>query len=90
MTNSTAFPVVDSFPHIFPTIGDRNSNGIEYAAVNTRLITSTAVIERVKAIKDVVSFRVGVDEREALLNDLGEIVDGYQHGWNSDSDDDDD
>ncbi|CCX08018.1 Similar to Protein dml1; acc. no. A2QAY5 [Pyronema omphalodes CBS 100304] len=90
LTNSTAFPVVDSFPHIFPTIGDRNSNGIEYAAVNTRLITSTAVIERVKAIKDVVSFRVGVDEREALLNDLGEIVDGYQHGWNSDSDDDDD
>jgi hypothetical protein len=47
-------------------------------------------MERIKGIKNVVQWRVGVDEREALMNDLDEIVDGYQHGWNSDSDGDDD
>jgi hypothetical protein len=85
-----AFPVVDSFPQIFPTIGESTPHGTNYVAIDTRLATSSAVMERIKGIKNVVQWRVGVDEREALMNDLDEIVDGYQHGWNSDSDGDDD
>lgn len=41
-------------------------------------------------MKEVVSRVVGVDEREALLNDLGEFAEAYEEGWNSGSDDDDD
>lgn len=33
---------------------------------------------------------VGVDEREALVNGLDEIVDAYRHEWQGDSDDGDD
>lgn len=33
---------------------------------------------------------IGVDEREALLNDLGEFAEAYEEGWKSGSDDDDD
>ena len=87
---SLAYPVVDSFPRIFATIAPITLGGTEYAAVDTNLATNSAVIGRVKGIRDVVSWRVGVEEREALLNDLDEIVDGYQHGWNSDSDSGDD
>jgi hypothetical protein len=82
--------VVDSFPHIFPTMAATVPHGTEYTAIETRLATSSAVIGKVKSIKEVVSFRVNVDEREALMNDLDEIVDSYQHGWtDSDFDDED-
>jgi len=33
---------------------------------------------------------IGLDEREALSNGLGEIVEAYQDGWSSGSDDDSD
>jgi len=48
------------------------------------------VIPRLKSIKNVVSRVVGVDEREAILNDLGEFIEGFETGWNSGSDDNDD
>ena len=38
----------------------------------------------------VVSRMVGLDEREALSNGLGEISEAYEEGWNSGSDDDSD
>lgn len=90
ITTPLAFPVVDSFPQIFPTLGAKVPHGTDYCAINTALQTSTAVIDKVKSMNEIVTWRVGVDEREALLNDLGEIVDGFQHGWESGSDDDDD
>ena len=90
ITSALAFPVVDSFPAIFPSLGPLVPHGTDYCAINTRLATNTAVIDKIKSLTEIVSWRVGVDEREALLNDLGEIVDGYQHGWESGSDDDDD
>jgi hypothetical protein len=43
-----------------------------------------------KNVKDLVSQVVSVDEREALLNDLGEFAEAYEEGYNSGSDDDDD
>lgn len=58
--------------------------------ISTTLTTSSKVISRLKNVKDVVSRVVGVDEREALLNDLGEFAEAYEQGWNSGSDGDDD
>ena len=48
--------------------------------------------EAIKRIRGVVSApgRVGVDEREALVNGLDEIEDAYRHAWQDDSDDGDD
>jgi hypothetical protein len=80
---------VDSFPHIFPTMTASIPHGAEYTAIETRLATSAAVIGKVKSIKQVVVYKVGIDEREALMNDLDEIADSYQVGF-SDSDFDDD
>ena len=33
---------------------------------------------------------IGVEEREALSNSLGEIAEAYEEGWDSGSDEDDD
>jgi hypothetical protein len=38
----------------------------------------------------VIGRALAVDEREALLNGLGEISEAYQEGWESDSDSVDD
>lgn len=37
-----------------------------------------------------VSRAIGVEEREALSNSLGEIAEAYEEGWDSGSDEDDD
>lgn len=41
-------------------------------------------------LRGVVNRAVGLDEREALANGLGEICEAYEEGWESGSDDDDD
>ena len=41
-----------------------------------------------KALQKVVGRMVALDEREALSNDLGEIIEAYEEGWDSGSDDD--
>jgi hypothetical protein len=56
----------------------------------TSLSTDTAVASRVKSLQQIVNRAIGMDEREALSNSLGEIAEAYQEGWNSDSDEDDD
>jgi hypothetical protein len=45
---------------------------------------------RIKSLQNIVSRSIGLDEREALSNSLGEIAEAYEEGWNSDSDEDDD
>lgn len=90
VTSPLAFPLVDSFPSIFPATPATTVHGNAHTAIHTRLASSSAVIGRVRGVKQVVAFRVGAEEREALMNDLDEIVDGYRHGWMSDDDDDDD
>ncbi|KAG0135294.1 putative protein DML1 [Tuber indicum] len=92
---SFTYPVIDSFPSIFstdrimPVEGDA-TGGDQRLAVSARLTTSSQVMPRLKSIKNVVSRVVGVDEREAILNDLGEFIEGFETGWNSGSDDYDD
>lgn len=45
---------------------------------------------RIKNLQQIVGRAVGVDEREALSNSLGEIAEAYEEGWDSGSDEDDD
>jgi hypothetical protein len=44
----------------------------------------------VKNIQSIVSRAIGVSEREALSNSLGEIAEAYEEGWDSGSDEDED
>jgi hypothetical protein len=48
------------------------------------------MVAQMKALKSQVAWSVGLDEREALANDLAEIADAYQDEWSGGSDDDDD
>ena len=48
------------------------------------------VADRVTALQRVVGRMVGLDEREALSNGLGEIGEAYADGWAGGSDSDDD
>lgn len=59
-------------------------------AVNTSLSTDTLVALRLKSIQQIVGRAVGIDEREALSNSLGEMAEAYEEGWDSGSDEDDD
>jgi len=59
-------------------------------AVHSRLSTTTGVANRVKVLQAVVDRMIGLDEREALSNGLGEIAEAYEEGWSSGSDDDSD
>lgn len=84
--------MVDSFPDIFAE-GVLDTLALDRPCVSrvvTTLTTSSKTISRLKDVKNVVSRVIGVDEREALLNDLGEFAEAYEGGWNSGSDDDDD
>jgi len=59
-------------------------------AISTSLSTDTSVALRVKSLQQVVSRAIGIDEREALSNSLGEIAEAYEEGYDSGSDEDDD
>ncbi len=80
-----SFPLLDSFPHIFAHSSESPSLG-----VSTSLSTETTVALRIKNLQYIVNRAIGIDEREALSNSLGEIAEGYQEGWDSGSDEDDD
>jgi hypothetical protein len=81
-----SFPLLDSFPHIFA----QSSTSPSSIAVSTSLSTDTSVALRVKSLQSIVSRAIGVDEREALSNSLGEMAEAYEEGWDSGSDEDDD
>jgi hypothetical protein len=80
------FPLLDSFPRIFSQPSPSSSS----VSVNTSLSTDTTVSLRVKNLQHIVSRAIGIAEREALSNSLGEIAEAYEEGWDSGSDEDDD
>lgn len=80
------FPILDSFPDIFSGIQQASTS----LAINTSLSTDTTVAFRIKNLQQIVNRAIGVDEREALSNSLGEIAEAYEEGWDSGTDDDDD
>ena len=79
------FPLLDSFPHIY----NISLNGSRSVAVHASLSTSTGIGGRLKNIADVVQRTRGFEEREALLNSLGEIHEAYDEGWKSSDEEDD-
>jgi hypothetical protein len=83
---SLAFPILDSFPHIFSQAGPPQGS----VSVNTSLSTDTTVALRIKGLRDVVNRSIGITEREMLSNSLGELAEAYEEGWDSGSDEDDD
>ncbi|CZS95784.1 hypothetical protein WAI453_001615 [Rhynchosporium graminicola] len=82
---SLSYPLLDSFPHIFAHASTTSSLG-----VGTSLSTDTTVALKIKNLQYIVSRAIGVDEREALSNSLGELAEAYEEGWDSGTDDDDD
>ena len=81
-----SFPLLDSFPRIFA----QSSPSSLSLSVKTSLSTDTMVALRFKSLQHIVSRAIGIDEREALSNSLGEIAEAYEEGWDSGSDEDDD
>jgi hypothetical protein len=60
-------------------------------SVGASLSTDTTVALRIKTLQQTISRGIGIDEREALRNSLGEIAEAYEEGWdNSEISDDDD
>lgn len=81
-----SFPLLDSFPGIF----NHEDENIRNLSISTSLSTDTSVALRIKSLQQIVNRAIGMDEREALSNSLGEIAESYEEGWDSDTDDDDD
>ncbi|TQV92380.1 mtDNA inheritance protein Dml1 [Cordyceps javanica] len=79
------FPMLDSYPGIFPDDADQES-----ICLQTALFTDQSISTRMKALKKQVTWAVAVEERELLFNSLAEIGDAYHDDWSSGSDDDDD
>lgn len=56
------------------------------AAVTTSLSTDAALSGRLKSLRSTVTRLIGVEDREALSNELAEMADEYHEGWSSGSD----
>ena len=62
----------------------------ESVNVVATLTSSSRTADAVKALQNTAGRLVSVDERETLVNGLGEIRESYEIGWRSESDYDDD
>ncbi|PGH37018.1 hypothetical protein GX50_00001 [[Emmonsia] crescens] len=80
-------PLLDSFPSDLFTGRGSPGSGM---GVRASLSTTTHIGDKVKDLQKLASRLIGVDEREALVNGLGEISEAYQEQWESDSDSGDD
>ncbi|KAI9043010.1 misato family protein [Aspergillus affinis] len=82
---SLQFPVLDSFPSdLFSAANPEGKMN-----VLATLTASSRTADRIKAMETVASRIIGIDERENIVNGLGEIRETYETGWMSDSDFDD-
>ncbi|KHO00871.1 Tubulin FtsZ [Metarhizium album ARSEF 1941] len=79
------FPLLDSYPHIYRGVMDRQS-----IPVRTVLKTNTSISTRLKGLRSQGTRLVPLEEREALSHGLAEIADAYRDGWSSGSDEDED
>lgn len=70
---------------MYPT--SKSADGVSVFAA---LTASTRTAERIKAIQSTAARMLSVDEREAMVNGLGEIRESYEAGWSSGSEEDDD
>jgi hypothetical protein len=73
------FPELDAFPHaLFGT-------SEEALGVRAALMTTSETKTRLKDMGHLISRAIGVDDREVLLNDLAELGEAYEEGWQIDS-----
>ncbi|KAI9789555.1 MAG: mtDNA inheritance, partitioning of the mitochondrial organelle [Peltula sp. TS41687] len=77
--SSLEFPLLDSFPSIYHARSSERTK----LATRTSLSVESSVAEHLQSMRGAVGTYVGPDERETLLNRLGEIADMYQSGWSS-------
>ncbi|CRG89337.1 Protein dml1 [Talaromyces islandicus] len=80
------FPLPDSYPQNLFSGYDADT-GVEFL---TALSSTSRIGEKLKDLQTVASRVVGVDERETLTNELGELREAYEKGWASDTDSGDD
>ncbi|KAL5364950.1 protein dml1 [Aspergillus floccosus] len=80
------FPILDSFPANLIQ-GAKTGGSVNILAT---LTASSRTAERIRKFEAVAGRIIGVDERENIVNGLGEIRETYETGWLSDSDFDDD
>lgn len=72
------------------TASTKSPQANEGLSVFSALTASTRTAERIKAIESSTARLLSVEERENMMNGLGEIRESYETGWGSGSDDDDD
>lgn len=78
------FPQLDAFPHeLFGT-------SEQTLGIRTALMTTSETGARLKDIGRLISRAIEVELREALLNDLGELGEAYEEGWQGGSESDGD
>ncbi|KAL5335367.1 tubulin domain-containing protein [Aspergillus crustosus] len=80
------YPILDTFPKGMLSVTTRE----EKANIVAALTASTRTAERIKGLESVVGRVIAMDERENLVNGLGEIRESYETEWMSDSDFDED
>ncbi|CAK7273694.1 mtDNA inheritance, partitioning of the mitochondrial organelle [Sporothrix epigloea] len=84
------FPLLDSFPYIY----QQTTSSTTSVPVTTALATDRAVADRLQALRTTVTvgapWAIGLEDREALGNDLAGMAEAYHDGWSSGSDDGDD
>lgn len=80
------FPLLDSFPDIFT----HRSGQLHSINLQASLSTTSRISHRITLLQKAVGTMVGLEEREALSNGLGEIGEAYVEGWDSGSDEDSD
>lgn len=82
------FPQPDSFPLIYATASGEASKGA--LPIIGSLATDSATSDRLKLLRTNVARSIGVEDREALSNELAQMAEEYHEGWSSGSDDGDD
>ncbi|RYO74789.1 hypothetical protein DL766_006415 [Monosporascus sp. MC13-8B] len=94
--SALGFPILDSYPqNLLPTLselggGDGGGGGGGKAAVRTALSVDSSVAAKVRGLRGAVVRSVGLEDREAVDDELADIAERYREGWSSGSDDDDD
>ena len=83
-------PLQDSFPAIYRSGTRPTATRPTSLAVRTALGTTSRLAEQIKTTQRGVARAVRLEEREALANDLGDMAEAYEDGWDAGSDEDDD
>ncbi|KAE8150875.1 tubulin domain-containing protein [Aspergillus avenaceus] len=79
-----SFPILDSYPSgMFSGAKEKKIN------ILAALTASSRTADKIKLMERVAGRIISVDEREMVVNGLGEIREQYETGWMSDSDFDD-